>query len=156
MYLGPPLLKLLVLLPECLASAVADVVFLVDGSWSVGRPNFQHIRSFISAAVDAFQINADRTRVAVVQYSNDARTEFNLNQHTTRSALLKAVSSLSLKGGNTKTGKELFYSFITNFNHLFYWCYCVVDLFSWQKDLKVLTKHKIRIWSIFLMNKVCF
>uniref|UniRef100_A0A3P9LM25 Collagen, type XII, alpha 1b n=1 Tax=Oryzias latipes TaxID=8090 RepID=A0A3P9LM25_ORYLA len=100
---------LLVLLPECLASAVADVVFLVDGSWSVGRPNFQHIRSFISAAVEAFQINADRTRVAVVQYSNDARTEFNLNQHTTRSALLKAVSSLSLKGGNTKTGIALNY-----------------------------------------------
>uniref|UniRef100_A0A8C7Z063 Collagen, type XII, alpha 1b n=1 Tax=Oryzias sinensis TaxID=183150 RepID=A0A8C7Z063_9TELE len=94
---------------KCLASAVADVVFLVDGSWSVGRPNFQHIRSFISAAVDAFQINADRTRVAVVQYSNDARTEFNLNQHTTRSALLKAVSSLSLKGGNTKTGNALNY-----------------------------------------------
>ncbi|XP_078799175.1 collagen alpha-1(XII) chain isoform X3 [Oryzias latipes] len=94
---------------KCLASAVADVVFLVDGSWSVGRPNFQHIRSFISAAVEAFQINADRTRVAVVQYSNDARTEFNLNQHTTRSALLKAVSSLSLKGGNTKTGNALNY-----------------------------------------------
>uniref|UniRef100_H2MS91 Collagen alpha-1(XII) chain n=1 Tax=Oryzias latipes TaxID=8090 RepID=H2MS91_ORYLA len=102
-------MTLLVLLPECLASAVADVVFLVDGSWSVGRPNFQHIRSFISAAVEAFQINADRTRVAVVQYSNDARTEFNLNQHTTRSALLKAVSSLSLKGGNTKTGNALNY-----------------------------------------------
>uniref|UniRef100_A0A3B3DVD7 Collagen, type XII, alpha 1b n=1 Tax=Oryzias melastigma TaxID=30732 RepID=A0A3B3DVD7_ORYME len=101
--------QLLVLLPECLASAVADVVFLVDGSWSVGRPNIKHISSFISAVAGAFQIGADRTRVAVVQYSNDAQTELNLNQHTSRAALLQAIRSLRLKGGITKTGNALNY-----------------------------------------------
>uniref|UniRef100_A0A8D3DGG8 Collagen alpha-1(XII) chain n=1 Tax=Scophthalmus maximus TaxID=52904 RepID=A0A8D3DGG8_SCOMX len=93
--------------PECSASAVADVVFLVDGSWSVGRPNFKYIRNFLSAAAGAFQIGEDRSRVAVVQYSGDARTEFNLNRHLTRPALLRAVGSLPYKGGATMTGNVI-------------------------------------------------
>ncbi|XP_029902943.1 collagen alpha-1(XII) chain [Myripristis murdjan] len=92
---------------KCSFSAVADVVFLVDGSWSVGRPNFKHIRSFISATVSAFQIGEDKTRVAVVQYSSDARTEFELKQHLSRGELLRAIGSLPYKGGNTMTGDAL-------------------------------------------------
>lgn len=95
---------LLTFSPECSVGAVADVVFLVDGSGSVGRPNFKYIRNFISATAGAFQIGEDRTRVGVVQYSNDAQTEFNLNKHLTRPALLKAIGSLPYKGGDTMTG----------------------------------------------------
>lgn len=77
---------------------------MVDGSWSVGRANFKHIRSFISAAAGAFQIGEDKTRVGVVQYSDGARTEFNLDRHMTRPALLRAIGSLPYKGGETLTG----------------------------------------------------
>uniref|UniRef100_A0AAQ5ZH46 Collagen alpha-1(XII) chain n=1 Tax=Amphiprion ocellaris TaxID=80972 RepID=A0AAQ5ZH46_AMPOC len=93
----------------CSASAIADVVFLVDGSWSVGRPNFKYIRNFMSAAAGAFQISEDGTRVGVVQYSDDARTEFKLNQHLSRPALLRAIGSLPYKGGNSMTGDALDY-----------------------------------------------
>uniref|UniRef100_A0AAQ5ZVJ8 Collagen alpha-1(XII) chain n=1 Tax=Amphiprion ocellaris TaxID=80972 RepID=A0AAQ5ZVJ8_AMPOC len=95
--------------PGCSASAIADVVFLVDGSWSVGRPNFKYIRNFMSAAAGAFQISEDGTRVGVVQYSDDARTEFKLNQHLSRPALLRAIGSLPYKGGNSMTGDALDY-----------------------------------------------
>lgn len=91
----------------CSASIIGDVVFLVDGSWSVGRPNFKYIRSFISAAAGAFHIGEEKTRVGVVQYSDDARTEFNLNEHQTRPALLRAIGSMPYKGGNTNTGDLL-------------------------------------------------
>ncbi|XP_053301278.1 collagen alpha-1(XII) chain [Pleuronectes platessa] len=94
---------------KCSVSAIADVLFLVDGSWSVGRPNFKFIRSFISAAAGAFQIGEEKSRVGVVQYSSDTRTEFNLNSHMTRAALLQAVGSLQYKGGNTMTGDALSY-----------------------------------------------
>uniref|UniRef100_A0A8C9ZMP6 Collagen alpha-1(XII) chain n=1 Tax=Sander lucioperca TaxID=283035 RepID=A0A8C9ZMP6_SANLU len=94
---------------KCSFSAIADVVFLVDGSWSVGRPNFKYIRNFISAAAGAFQIGEDKTRVAVIQYSTDPRTEFNLNRHFTRPALLRAIGSLPYKGGDTMTGDALNY-----------------------------------------------
>uniref|UniRef100_A0A3Q1GZJ3 Collagen alpha-1(XII) chain n=1 Tax=Anabas testudineus TaxID=64144 RepID=A0A3Q1GZJ3_ANATE len=89
---------------QCPVSAIADMVFLVDGSWSVGRSNFKYIRNFILAVAGAFQIGEEKTRVGVVQYSSDSRTEFNLNEHLTRPALLRAISSLPYKGGDTKTG----------------------------------------------------
>lgn len=91
--------------PECSAAAVADLLFLVDGSWSVGRANFKHIRSFLSATASAFQIGRDRTRVGVVQYGSDARVEFGLDAHLSRPALLKAIGALPYKGGDTLTGK---------------------------------------------------
>ncbi|XP_029348933.1 collagen alpha-1(XII) chain isoform X1 [Echeneis naucrates] len=94
---------------KCLVSAIADLVFLVDGSWSVGRENFKHIRSFIGALAGAFDIGEDKTRVAVVQYSTDTRTEFNLTRYTRRRELLQAINSLPYKGGNTMTGDAIDY-----------------------------------------------
>ncbi|KAJ8392978.1 hypothetical protein AAFF_G00068820 [Aldrovandia affinis] len=92
---------------KCSYTAIADLVFLVDGSWSVGRENFKHIRSFISAMAGAFDIGLDKTRVAVVQYSTDTRTEFNLNQYSKRGELLRAINTLPYKGGNTMTGDAM-------------------------------------------------
>ncbi|KAM9466860.1 collagen alpha-1(XII) chain isoform 2-T2 [Clarias gariepinus] len=92
---------------KCSISAIADLVFLVDGSWSVGRENFKHIRSFIGAVAGAFDIGEDKTRVAVVQYSTDTRTEFNLNQYFRRAELLQAIRNLPYKGGNTMTGEAI-------------------------------------------------
>ncbi|XP_061599580.1 collagen alpha-1(XII) chain-like isoform X2 [Cololabis saira] len=92
---------------KCSVSAVADLAFLVDGSWSVGRENFQYIRSFIAAMAGAFDIGADKTRVAVVQYSTDTRTEFPLTTYARRGDLLQAINSLPYKGGNTMTGDAI-------------------------------------------------
>uniref|UniRef100_A0A3B4FJG1 Collagen alpha-1(XII) chain-like n=1 Tax=Pundamilia nyererei TaxID=303518 RepID=A0A3B4FJG1_9CICH len=94
---------------ECSVSAIADLVFLVDGSWSVGRENFKHIRSFIGSLAGAFDIGEDKTRVAVVQYSSDTRTEFPLTRYTRRGDLLQAINSLPYKGGNTMTGDAIEY-----------------------------------------------
>uniref|UniRef100_A0A8C9QXQ4 Collagen alpha-1(XII) chain n=1 Tax=Scleropages formosus TaxID=113540 RepID=A0A8C9QXQ4_SCLFO len=92
---------------KCSVSTIGDLVFLVDGSWSVGRENFRYIRSFISAMAGAFDIGEDKTRVGVVQYSTDTRTEFNLNQYFKRGELLRAINSLPYKGGNTMTGDAM-------------------------------------------------
>lgn len=122
--------------PECSFSAVADVVFLVDGSSSVGRPNFKHIRNFISATAGAFQIGEEKSRVGVVQYSNNARTEFNLNRHLTRPALLRAIGSLPYKGGGTMTG-TLFCSHPLNVWFLqFSFCYYYYDNFYYYNNYK--------------------
>uniref|UniRef100_A0A3Q4H4L4 Collagen alpha-1(XII) chain n=1 Tax=Neolamprologus brichardi TaxID=32507 RepID=A0A3Q4H4L4_NEOBR len=94
---------------ECSVSAIADLVFLVDGSWSVGRENFKHIRSFIGSLAGAFDIGEDKTRVAVVQYSSDTRTEFPLTRYARRGDLLQAINSLPYKGGNTMTGDAIEY-----------------------------------------------
>ncbi|XP_030212285.1 collagen alpha-1(XII) chain isoform X2 [Gadus morhua] len=94
---------------KCSVSALTDLVFLVDGSWSVGRENFKHIRSFIGAMAGAFEIGEDKTRVGIVQYSSDTRTEFPLTRYTRRGDLLNAISTLPYKGGNTMTGDAIEY-----------------------------------------------
>ncbi|XP_052379346.1 collagen alpha-1(XII) chain-like isoform X14 [Oncorhynchus keta] len=93
---------------KCSFSAVTDLVFLVDGSWSAGR-DFKYIRNFISAMAGAFEIGEDKTRVGVVQYSTDTKTEFNLNQHVKWGELLRAINTLPYKGGNTMTGEAMDY-----------------------------------------------
>uniref|UniRef100_A0AAX7UCA1 Collagen alpha-1(XII) chain n=1 Tax=Astatotilapia calliptera TaxID=8154 RepID=A0AAX7UCA1_ASTCA len=101
--------ELIIVCFYCSVSAIADLVFLVDGSWSVGRENFKHIRSFIGSLAGAFDIGEDKTRVAVVQYSSDTRTEFPLTRYTRRGDLLQAINSLPYKGGNTMTGDAIEY-----------------------------------------------
>lgn len=46
----------------------------------------------------------DTPQVAIVQFSDDARTEFQLSSHSNKEALLEAIQKISYKGGNTKTG----------------------------------------------------
>ncbi|XP_055495106.1 collagen alpha-1(XII) chain-like isoform X1 [Leucoraja erinacea] len=101
---------------KCSAMAVADLVFLVDGSWSVGRANFRKIREFIYSLVSAFEIGDDKTKVGIVQYSSDTRTEFDLNQYSRKEDLLSAITNLPYKGGNTMTGEAMDYLVKNTFN----------------------------------------
>uniref|UniRef100_A0A670YK30 Collagen type XII alpha 1 chain n=1 Tax=Pseudonaja textilis TaxID=8673 RepID=A0A670YK30_PSETE len=93
---------------ECKTRTEADIVLLVDGSWSIGRTNFKTIRSFIGSIVQIFDI-------ALAQYSGDPRTEWNLNAHPTKQRLLDAVTNLPYKGGNTLTGMALSFILRNNF-----------------------------------------
>uniref|UniRef100_UPI00358F5A66 collagen alpha-1(XIV) chain-like isoform X1 n=1 Tax=Myxine glutinosa TaxID=7769 RepID=UPI00358F5A66 len=89
---------------EC-SSSKADIVFLVDGSWSIGDANFEKLKRFLCILLALIgNLGPDGAQVGFVQYSDDARTEFKLNEHTDRDALLHAVKNIQYKGGNTKTG----------------------------------------------------
>ncbi len=48
---------------QCKTTAKADIVLLVDGSWSIGRINFKTIRNFISRMVSVFEISPDRVQI---------------------------------------------------------------------------------------------
>lgn len=48
---------------ECITRAEADIVLLVDGSWSIGRANFRTVRSFISRIVEVFEIGPKRVQI---------------------------------------------------------------------------------------------
>uniref|UniRef100_A0A8D0HQC1 Collagen type XII alpha 1 chain n=1 Tax=Sphenodon punctatus TaxID=8508 RepID=A0A8D0HQC1_SPHPU len=99
---------------ECKTRAEADIVLLVDGSWSIGRPNFKSVRNFIARIVEVFDIGPDKVQIALAQYSGDPRTEWHLNSYRTKQTLLEAVANLPYKGGNTLTGMAL--SFIQKNN----------------------------------------
>lgn len=48
---------------ECASDAAADIVLLVDGSWSIGRTNFRRVRDFLEGLVTPFHIGPNRIQI---------------------------------------------------------------------------------------------
>uniref|UniRef100_A0A667Z7S4 VWFA domain-containing protein n=1 Tax=Myripristis murdjan TaxID=586833 RepID=A0A667Z7S4_9TELE len=94
-------------LPVCTQEAVADIVFLVDGSWSIGTKNFEQVRQFLYTLVNSFDVGPNHVRIGLVQYSNTPRTEFLLNTYQSKEDILQYISNLPYKGGGTQTGLGL-------------------------------------------------
>uniref|UniRef100_A0A7N8XY33 Collagen, type XIV, alpha 1a n=1 Tax=Mastacembelus armatus TaxID=205130 RepID=A0A7N8XY33_9TELE len=93
----------------CHTEAIADIVILVDGSWSIGRINFRLVRMFLENLVNAFDVGINKTRIGLAQYSGDPRIEWHLNAFSTKEVVIDAVKNLPYKGGNTLTGLALTY-----------------------------------------------
>uniref|UniRef100_A0A2K6QUP7 Collagen alpha-1(VII) chain n=1 Tax=Rhinopithecus roxellana TaxID=61622 RepID=A0A2K6QUP7_RHIRO len=93
----------------CTRLYAADIVFLLDGSSSIGRSNFREVRSFLEGLVLPFSgaASAQGVRFATVQYSDDPRTEFSLDALGSGSDVIRAIRELSYKGGNTRTGAAI-------------------------------------------------
>ncbi|XP_028326880.1 collagen alpha-1(XIV) chain isoform X2 [Gouania willdenowi] len=91
----------------CRTEAIADIVILVDGSWSIGRINFRLVRLFLENLVNAFNVGINKTRIGLAQYSGDPRIEWHLNSFSTKDTVIDAVKNLPYKGGNTLTGLAL-------------------------------------------------
>uniref|UniRef100_A0A673JVD8 Collagen alpha-6(VI) chain-like n=1 Tax=Sinocyclocheilus rhinocerous TaxID=307959 RepID=A0A673JVD8_9TELE len=95
------------LLSVCTQNTVADIVFLVDGSNSIGPANFQQIREFLSSLVENFEVAPDRIRIGLVQYSDTPYTEFSLSTYQNKEEILSYIQNLRYKTGGTFTGKGL-------------------------------------------------
>ncbi|GAA6096982.1 collagen alpha-4(VI) chain isoform X1 [Tachysurus ichikawai] len=91
----------------CTQEAKADIVFLVDGSASIGLKNFQQIREFLMSVVNNFDIAPNKVRVGMVQFSDTPRTEFFLNTFEEKQEILDYIKRLSYKTGGTNTGQAL-------------------------------------------------
>ncbi|XP_061697353.1 collagen alpha-3(VI) chain isoform X2 [Syngnathoides biaculeatus] len=84
-----------------------DVVFLIDGS-STTRNDFPSIREMIKRVVEKLDVGLDKVRISVVQYSDDARVEFLLNEFSTKNEVRQAVTQLRSRGGSRlNTGRAL-------------------------------------------------
>uniref|UniRef100_A0A3P9MNN3 Collagen, type XIV, alpha 1b n=1 Tax=Oryzias latipes TaxID=8090 RepID=A0A3P9MNN3_ORYLA len=92
---------------DCSSDAAADIVLLVDGSWSIGRTNFRRVRDFLEALMTPFRIGPDHIQISLTQYSGDPRTEWDLGTFSNKEQLLEGVRNFRYKGGNTFTGQAL-------------------------------------------------
>lgn len=93
--------------PECAKATVADIVFLIDGSSSIGIENFQEIRQFLRIVIEGLDIGADRVQVGLAQYSDEPHQEFLLKDHSDKKSLLAAVENFPYRTGATATGKAI-------------------------------------------------
>ncbi|XP_029631257.1 collagen alpha-1(VII) chain isoform X2 [Salmo trutta] len=87
----------------------ADIVFLIDGSSSIGRANFLQVKGFMAGIVKPFTSSVGQSgiRFGAVQYSDTSRVEFTFTTYLNGTELVSAVENLNYKGGNTRTGAGL-------------------------------------------------
>lgn len=58
--------------------------------------------------MEKLDVGMDKVRISVVQYSDDAKLEFLLNEHSTKDEVRQAMGKLRSKGGNRlNTGRAL-------------------------------------------------
>uniref|UniRef100_A0A3P9HBL9 Collagen alpha-1(XXI) chain n=1 Tax=Oryzias latipes TaxID=8090 RepID=A0A3P9HBL9_ORYLA len=89
------------------STAVNDLVYIVDGSWSVGYTDFDIAKEWLVNITRQFDISPHYTQVGVVQYSDTPRLEIPLGKHQEGSELIQAIQNIDYLGGNTQTGRAI-------------------------------------------------
>uniref|UniRef100_A0A8C7CSK7 Matrilin 2 n=1 Tax=Oncorhynchus kisutch TaxID=8019 RepID=A0A8C7CSK7_ONCKI len=64
------------------SDGVMDLVFVIDGSKSLGPANFDLAKQFVNSIVYSLDVSGTGTHVGLLQYSSKVRTEFILGQYT--------------------------------------------------------------------------
>jgi len=94
--------------PEAtLPLASADVVFVIDGSTSIGEKSFVLGKNFIADYISGFNIGPEATRVGVITFGTNVTVNLEL-QDSGIIGLDKTVAkikAIQLPGGGTKTGQ---------------------------------------------------
>ncbi|XP_076802474.1 collagen alpha-1(XII) chain-like [Clavelina lepadiformis] len=101
--------------PSCTTEAKMDLVFLVDGTYTVGIATFNVIMAQIKDLVNEYEIGPDDVQVAVAVYSRVLNDQFQLNDHLTKTELFAAIDGLSYPAGLTNTGNVLTETATTKF-----------------------------------------
>lgn len=84
-----------------------DVVFLIDGTTMMQR-DFPAIQDMILNIVEKLDVGLNKVRISVVQYSEDPKLEFLLNEHSTEEEVRQSVRKMRSKGGRIlNTGQAL-------------------------------------------------
>lgn len=92
---------------ECNKTKLADIVFIVDESGSIGTNNFQRVRSFLYSIVSGLDVSLSTVRVGIVTYSDKAEAQVYLNSFDNQRDLLNFIRILPYRGGGTNTGAAL-------------------------------------------------
>ncbi|NXN16664.1 VWA2 protein, partial [Indicator maculatus] len=90
-------------------SASLDVLFLLDGSYSIGKGSFERSKHFAGKLCDAFDIHPDRIRVGMIQFGSTPHLEFPLDSYLTKQDLKERIKRVVFRGGSTETGRALKY-----------------------------------------------
>jgi uncharacterized protein YegL len=93
--------------PQACAEKAVDVIFVLDGSSSVGPKNFTVAQNFINGIVDKFNVSPEGVKIGLLQYSTRPRIEFNLNDHMTKKGVKAAVKNIDWILGDTHTALAL-------------------------------------------------
>ncbi|XP_059501527.1 vitrin isoform X8 [Stegostoma tigrinum] len=84
-----------------------DLAFLMDGSWSIGRRRFHIQKSFLMKIAQALDIGVAGPLIGIIQFGNNASTEFNLQTYRNSDDLKNAIEKIPQRGGLSNVGRAL-------------------------------------------------
>ncbi|XP_050930520.1 matrilin-4 isoform X2 [Lates calcarifer] len=90
-------------------SGPVDLVFLIDSSRSVRPHEFETMRKFMIDILNTLDIGPNATRVGVVQYSSQVRSEFSLKTHSRLETMVKGINQIIPLAQGTMTGLAIRY-----------------------------------------------
>ena len=85
-----------------------DLAFVLDGSNSVGKNNFQLMLDFVKETIVGFDISVNETRVALIQYSTVPVVEFYFETYSNVDDILAAIDQINYQAQNTYTAEALY------------------------------------------------
>lgn len=88
---------------------MVDLVFLMDGSWSIGKRRFKIQKDFLSEVAQTINVGVAGPMMGIIQYGDDPVTEFNLKSYSNSKEVKSAVDKVVQKGGLSNVGKALTY-----------------------------------------------
>lgn len=91
--------------PTC--NAIADLVFLIDSSSKVTSVNYTKMKGFVSEIAKTFDISPLNSRVAVISYSDSARTDIYFTDHSDWQSLKRTVDDLDHLVGGRRIDRAL-------------------------------------------------
>ncbi|XP_076982218.1 von Willebrand factor A domain-containing protein 2 isoform X2 [Tamandua tetradactyla] len=90
-------------------STAVDVLFLLDGSHSIGKGSFERSKHFAIMVSDTLDIKPEKVRVGALQFSSTPHLEFPLDSFSTLQEVKAKIKKMVFKGGSTETGLALKY-----------------------------------------------
>ncbi|XP_072896175.1 cochlin [Hemitrygon akajei] len=88
----------------------ADIAFLIDGSWNLGKRRFNLQKNFVVRITNLLGIGPEGALVGIVQVSDNPKIEFTLKDNTNSRDLISAIKNVTYKGGDTNVGKALMHT----------------------------------------------
>ncbi|XP_063731651.1 vitrin isoform X2 [Eleginops maclovinus] len=91
--------------PDC----KVDLVFLMDGSWSIGKRRFKIQKDFLSEVAQTINVGVAGPMMGLIQYGDDPVTEISLKSYSNSREVKSAIEKIAQKGGLSNVGKALSY-----------------------------------------------
>ncbi|KAM7409008.1 hypothetical protein PAMA_002635 [Pampus argenteus] len=86
-----------------------DLVFLMDGSWSIGKRRFKIQKDFLSEVAQAINVGIAGPMMGIIQYGDDPVTEMSLKSFSNSRDVKSGIDKIVQKGGLSNVGKALSY-----------------------------------------------